>query len=141
MPFGYKKLVRNHHSAHSSLVARHDNTWSRHRQHSSSNTGKEAGLAFERAATLQTEKLSEPDDAANTLLEAFKVYRKTDPEDAARVLEKTIRHFTIKGNFRRAATNQMQLAELYELEIGDAKRALPAYEDAASWFESDNAEA
>jgi len=57
------------------------------------------------------------------------------------VLEKTIRHFTTKGNFRRAATNQMQLAELYELEIGDAKRALPAYEDAASWFESDNAEA
>ena len=111
------------------------------RSHPSPHTGKEAGLAFERAATIQTEKLSEPDDAANTLLEAFKVYRKTDPEDAARVLQKTIRHFTTKGNFRRAATNQMQLAELYELEIGDAKRALPAYEDPASWFESDNAEA
>ena len=49
--------------------------------------GKEAGLAFERAATIQTKNLSEPDDAANTLQEAYKAYRKTDPEDAARVLQ------------------------------------------------------
>jgi len=50
-------------------------------------SGKEAGLAFERAATIQTQNLSEPDDAANTLTEAYKAYRKTDPEDAARVLQ------------------------------------------------------
>ncbi len=29
----------------------------------------------------------EPDDAANTLQEAFKSYKKSDPEDAARVLQ------------------------------------------------------
>ncbi|KAI9773753.1 MAG: hypothetical protein M1835_006113 [Candelina submexicana] len=103
--------------------------------------GKEAGLAFERAASIQTKNLNEPDDAANTLVEAFKNYRKTDPEDAARVLDAAINHYTMKGNFRRAATHKQNLAELYEVELGDQKRAVESYETAAGWFESDNAEA
>ncbi|KAI9717031.1 MAG: hypothetical protein M1812_004966 [Candelaria pacifica] len=103
--------------------------------------GKEAGLAFERAASIQTKNLNEPDDAANTLIEAFKTYRKTDPEDAARVLDAAINHYTMKGNFRRAATHKQNLAELYEVELGDQKRAVESYETAAGWFESDNAEA
>ncbi|KAI9804625.1 MAG: vesicular-fusion protein S17 [Piccolia ochrophora] len=103
--------------------------------------GKEAGLAFERAATIQTKNLNEPDDAANSLTEAFKTYRKTDPEDAARVLEQAITHYTMKGNFRRAATHKQNLAEVFEVEIGDQKRAIEAYETAAGWFEGDNAEA
>ncbi|GAE00118.1 vesicular-fusion protein sec17 [Paecilomyces variotii No. 5] len=102
---------------------------------------KEAGLAFEKAAAIQTQNLNEPDDAANTLQEAFKVYRKTDPEDAARVLSSAIQHYVGRGNFRRAATQQQHLAEVYETEIGDMKKALDAYEKAAEWFDSDNAEA
>lgn len=103
--------------------------------------GKEAGQAFECAAELQTGKLNEPDDAANTLTEAFKAYRQEDPEDAARCLEKAINHYTMKGNFRRAATNKQNLAELYEVTLGDGKRAMEAYDTAAGWYESDNAEA
>lgn len=103
--------------------------------------GKEAGLAFERAAAIQTKNLNEPDDAANTLVEAFKAYRKTDPQDAARVLEQAINHYTMKGNFRRAATYKQNLAELYEVELSDQKKAMEAYELAAGWFEGDNAEA
>ncbi|KAI9791876.1 MAG: vesicular-fusion protein S17 [Peltula sp. TS41687] len=103
--------------------------------------GKEAGLAFERAATIQAKDLNEPDDAANTLVEAFKSYRKTDPHDAARVLEQAINHYTLKGNFRRAATYKQNLAELYEVELGDQKAAMEAYETAAGWYEGDNAEA
>ncbi|KAL8763061.1 MAG: hypothetical protein Q9194_007427 [Teloschistes cf. exilis] len=103
--------------------------------------GKEAGQAFERAASIQTSKLSEPDDAANTLTEAYKSYRKTDPEDAARVLSQAINHYTSKGNFRRAATNQQNLAEIYEIELGDNKRAVEAFDVAAGWYETDNAEA
>ena len=102
---------------------------------------KEAGLAFERAASIQLKNLNEPDDAANTWTEAFKVYRKSEPEDAVRVLAMAIQHYISKGNFRRAATHQQNLAEVYELEIGDPKRALEAYERAAEWFESDNASA
>ncbi|KAL1965577.1 hypothetical protein VTN77DRAFT_5661 [Rasamsonia byssochlamydoides] len=102
---------------------------------------KEAGLALEKAAAIQSKNLNEPDDAANTLTEAFKVYRKTDPEDAVRVLSSAIQHYISKGNFRRAATHQQNLAEVYEVEIGDMKKALEAYEKAAEWFESDNSEA
>jgi alpha-soluble NSF attachment protein len=69
------------------------------------------------------------------------VYRKSDPEDAVRCLDIAINNYTAKGNFRRAATHKQNLAEVYELEIGDMKRALEAYELAAGWFESDNAEA
>ena len=47
----------------------------------------------------------------------------------------------MKGNFRRAATHEQNLAEMYEVEIGDQKRAIGAYATAAEWFESDNAEA
>lgn len=102
---------------------------------------KEAGQAFEKAAVIQTNNLKEPDDAANTLTEAFKVYRKTDPLDAARCLDVAINHYTMKGNFRRAATHKQNLAEVYETEIGDQKKAIESYELAASWFENDNAEA
>jgi alpha-soluble NSF attachment protein len=101
----------------------------------------EAGQAFEKAAQIQQSKLNEPDDMANTLTEAFKVYRKDSPQDAARVLTTAISHYTMKGNFRRAATHQQNLAEVYEMEIGDQKKALDAYETAAQWYESDNAEA
>ncbi|KAK0871753.1 vesicular-fusion protein S17 [Friedmanniomyces endolithicus] len=104
-------------------------------------SGREAGQAFEKAAQLQQSKLNEPDDSANTLVEAFKAYRKDEPEDAARCLEQAIQHYTLKGNFRRAATQKQQVAELYEVELGDGKRAAEAYETAAGWFEADNAEA
>ena len=57
------------------------------------------------------------------------------------MLQSAIHHYTSKGNFRRAATQQQNLAEVFEVEIGDQKRALEAYDIAASWFESDNAEA
>ncbi len=57
------------------------------------------------------------------------------------MLSSAINHYTMKGNFRRAATHQQNLAEVYEVEIGDQKRAIDAYETAAGWFESDNAEA
>ncbi|KAJ4553105.1 vesicular-fusion protein S17 [Exophiala dermatitidis] len=101
----------------------------------------EAGQAFEKAASIQQSKLNEPDDMANTLTEAFKVYRKDSPQDAVRVLAAAISHYTTKGNFRRAATHQQNLAEVYEMELGDQKKALAAYDTAAQWYESDNAEA
>lgn len=56
------------------------------------------------------------------------------------MLSSAIAHYTGKGNFRRAATHQQNLAELYELELGDEQKAVEAYETAASWYEADNAE-
>jgi hypothetical protein len=63
-------------------------------------------------------------------------YRKDDPEAAARCLDKAIAHYCSKGSFRRAATHKQNLAELYEVELGDNTRAAAAYEEAAGWYES-----
>ncbi|OAK98397.1 alpha-soluble NSF attachment protein [Phaeosphaeriaceae sp. SRC1lsM3a] len=103
--------------------------------------GNEAGEAFEKAASVQRQQLNEPDDEANTLTEAFKAYKKDNPEAASRCLDKAIAHYCSKGSFRRAATHKQNLAELYEVELGDNTRAAAAYEEAAGWYESDNAEA
>ncbi|UNI20084.1 vesicular-fusion protein S17 [Purpureocillium takamizusanense] len=101
----------------------------------------EAGKAFEQAAQIQTNKLNEPDDAANTLVDAFKAYRKEDPQAAARCLNVAIDRYCSKGNFRRAATHKESLGELYDQDLGDTKSALEAYEAAAGWYEGDNANA
>lgn len=57
------------------------------------------------------------------------------------MLSSAIQHYVLRGNLRRAATQQQYLAEVYEVELGDMKQALDAYEKAAEWFEGDNAEA
>ncbi|KAI0013285.1 TPR-like protein [Xylariaceae sp. FL0662B] len=102
---------------------------------------REAGQAFEKAAEVQRNQLKEPDDAANTLVDAFKVYRKDNPEDAVRCLEFAVNQYCKKGNFRRAAQHKENMGEVLEVEIGDIKRALECYEAAAGWYEGDNASA
>jgi len=88
-------------------------------------------------------KTDERDDAANTLVEAYKSYRRTDPADAARVLKQAISLFTGKGNFRRAAGYQFNLAELLEQEseLFKPEDALEAYDAAGEWYASDQADA
>ena len=103
--------------------------------------GKEAGVAFEKAAAIQTNNLKEPDDAANTMIDAFKAYKKDDPRAAVRCLEVAINQYCAKGNFRRAASHKENMGELYETELGDIKKALESYEQAANWYETDNASA
>lgn len=102
---------------------------------------REAGQAFEKAAQIQTSKLNEADDAANTLVDAFKVYKKEYPEDAIRCVEIAITQYCKKGNFRRAASHKESLGEVFETQINDMKRAIENYETAAGWYEADNAPA
>jgi alpha-soluble NSF attachment protein len=101
----------------------------------------EAGAAFEKAAGIQTSNLKEPDDAANTLVDAFKAYRQVDPKAAVRCLDVAIQQYCAKGNFRRAAGHKEALGEVYEQDLGDAKAALQCYETAAQWYEGDNSTA
>lgn len=100
-----------------------------------------AGAAFRKAAQVQQKNLSEPLDAANSLNEAFKCYRQTEPQQAASAMSDAIQIYTAQGNFRRAATNMQTLAELYETGLDDQVNALKSYETAANWFSDDNAEA
>ncbi|KUI55251.1 hypothetical protein VP1G_02649 [Cytospora mali] len=104
-------------------------------------SNREAGQTFEKAAQIQINNLKEPDDAANTYVDAFKVYRPESPEDAARCLEFSINQYCAKGNFRRAASHKESLGDVFENQLTDMKRALEAYEAAAGWYESDGASA
>ncbi|KAJ9149283.1 Alpha-soluble NSF attachment protein [Pleurostoma richardsiae] len=104
-------------------------------------SNREAGQAFEKAAEIQTKKLNEPDDAANTLVDAYKAYRKEAPEDAVRCLDVAIQQYCTRGNFRRAASHKESEGELFEVDLGDMKRALECYESAAGWYEGDGATA
>lgn len=100
---------------------------------------REAGAAFEKAAAMQL-KTDEADDAANTFVEASKCYKKEDPNKCIQMLEHAVDRFTKRGNFRRGATYRQQQAEIYEQELMDAPKAMEAYEAAADWLASDNAE-
>lgn len=101
----------------------------------------ESGQAFEKAAQIQTSKLNEPDDAANSMVDAFKAYRTASPQDAVRCLAVAINQYCNKGNFRRAASHKESLGEVFETQLGDLKQAIDAYGTAAGWYESDNATA
>lgn len=102
---------------------------------------REAGQTFEKAAKIEIDNLKEPDEAANTYLDAFKVYRNDSPDDAVRCADFTITRWCTKGNFRRAATQKETLGDMFETQVGDLKRAQEAYEAAAGWYEGDGAAA
>ncbi|AOW03333.1 soluble NSF attachment protein [Yarrowia lipolytica] len=101
--------------------------------------GKLAGECFEKAADAQLQSESK-DEAANSLLEAYKSYRSNSPQEAAKCLEKAIQFFTTRGQFRRGANYKMELGELYEKELEDIPKAMEAYTDAGDWFSEDRAE-
>lgn len=100
----------------------------------------EAGRAFEQAADCQI-KAESPDEAANTLVEAFKSYKLEAPEQAANCLERAISMFVQRGQFRRSANFKTDLGELYENELQDIKKAIQSYEDASEWYKGDSATA
>ncbi|TAQ89164.1 hypothetical protein B7494_g2547 [Chlorociboria aeruginascens] len=102
---------------------------------------REAGQAFEKAAVIQTKQLKEPDDAANTYLDAFNVYKEAEPAYAVRCCEIAIDNYLMKGNSRRAATNEEHLAKVYEIGLGDIEKAAACYEQAADWYWADNGQA
>lgn len=102
--------------------------------------GKKAGECFEKAAEAQL-KADSKDEAASTLVDAFKAYKQEDAASAARCLERAIEFFTLRGQFRRAANFKMDIAQIYEEELFDIPKALQSYQDAGDWFESDSAQA
>ncbi|KAJ4307096.1 vesicular-fusion protein S17 [Collariella sp. IMI 366227] len=101
----------------------------------------EAGNCFIAAADIHEKKLSEPDDAANIMVDAFKVLRKVDPEKALTCIEAAIRRYEGKGNLRRAASHLENVAEMVEVEMGQRKRATNYYDKAARYYEDDGAKA
>ena len=75
--------------------------------------------------------------AAITLLEAWKAYAKASPEDSVRVIEEAIDIISSAGQLNRAAEWESKLAQQFEIELRDPRRALEAYQLAAKWYTSD----
>jgi alpha-soluble NSF attachment protein len=68
---------------------------------------------------------------------AAKAYRKTNPTQACKALEKTIQHSSDQGRFAVAAKYQQEIAEIYESE-GNISLAIENYQIAADLFEGEN---
>lgn len=99
-----------------------------------------AGEQFIKASDIQS-KLSNHNDSANHLVEAYKCFKGVAPLEAIEALKKAIHIFlTQNGQFRRAANFTNDLAELYE-SVGDSENAMGSYEQAGDYFTTDHAEA
>lgn len=81
--------------------------------------------------------MNEKDEAASAYLNAAKVLRRPEPEEAAQCLEVSVRILSERGRFQSAANQQKQLAEIYE-EIGDLRKSMAAYQTAADWYYGEN---
>ncbi|KAJ3278840.1 hypothetical protein HK104_001987 [Borealophlyctis nickersoniae] len=101
---------------------------------------KEAGDAFLSQANVLN-RMNERDEACTAFLNAAKAYRKNDPQGAVHCLQQAVEILTDRGRFQAAATNQKQIAEIYETEIADFEKAMHAYEIAAEWFQGEDSSA
>jgi alpha-soluble NSF attachment protein len=93
-----------------------------------------SGKAFERAAEVHERYLGDPLESAKLLQDAFKSYKEASPADAVRCLLRSSQLYVSKGNFRRAADLQCELATVYETKMEDNSKALEALETAITWY-------
>ncbi|RKP03143.1 hypothetical protein CXG81DRAFT_9913 [Caulochytrium protostelioides] len=100
----------------------------------------EAGDAYMQQAGVLV-RMNERDEAATAYLNASKVFKRISPQQAIAALQQAVEIFTDRGRFSAAASNQEQLAEMYETDVGDIEKAMNAYEIAADWFIGDDAQA
>ena len=61
--------------------------------------------------------------------------------EAVDILKLAILILTEKGRFTAAASNQKQLAEIYENDIVDLQAAMEAYEQAGEWYSGEDSTA
>jgi alpha-soluble NSF attachment protein len=74
------------------------------------------------------------------LQDAYKSYKDISPPDAIRCLDASIKLYTAKGNFRRAADLMCDLADTYE-KSEDLAKALQCLETAITWYNDENIQA
>ncbi|KAJ3187253.1 vesicular-fusion protein S17 [Irineochytrium annulatum] len=98
---------------------------------------KEAGDASLAQADVLI-KMGEKDEAATSYLNAAKAFKKTNPNEAITALQHAVAILTEKGRFASAASNQKQIAEIYENDIGNFEEAKKAYGTAAEWYQGED---
>ncbi|KAJ3225419.1 vesicular-fusion protein S17 [Chytriomyces hyalinus] len=116
------------------LYAKAGNTYKLNKQ------WKESGDAYQSGAHMLL-RMGEKDEAATAFMNAAKSYKKSNPLDAITALTSAVQILIEKGRFSAAASNQKQIAETYETEVGDVKGARDAYEKAAEWYQGEESHA
>ncbi|KAI6047673.1 soluble NSF attachment protein [Pisolithus marmoratus] len=101
---------------------------------------REAGDAYAREAECR-EKCKEINEAANAWWNAAKAYKRGHPDLAVQALGQTITHLTSSGRFRQAADREKEIAQIYQHELNDLRRACDSLERAADWYAQEDATA
>ncbi|KAG6336093.1 hypothetical protein ID866_2990 [Astraeus odoratus] len=101
---------------------------------------REAGDAHAREAECR-EKCNELNEAANAWWNAAKAYKKGYPDLAVQALSQTITHLTRAGRFRQAADREKEIAQIYQHELQDLRKACESLERAADWYAQEDATA
>lgn len=99
--------------------------------------GKEAGDAYVRSADYLIQ-INDRDEGANKYVEASKCYKKSNPEDALRVLKLAVEMLKERGRFHPAAGYMKQLAEIYEADLTDLPNSMKYYEEAADLYSGED---
>lgn len=101
---------------------------------------KESGDAYIAQANI-LKKMKEVDEASTAYMNAAKAFKKTDPKDSIHALQKAVEILVERGRFQSAASNQKQIAELYETDLVDIEKAMHAFELAADWYQAEDSNA
>ncbi|KAF9237319.1 soluble NSF attachment protein [Melanogaster broomeanus] len=101
---------------------------------------RDAGDAFAREAECR-EKCKEANEAANAWWNASKSYKRGYPDLAIQALSQAITHMTANGRFRQAADREKEIAQIYQHELSDLRKACESLERAGEWYSQEDATA
>lgn len=120
---------------------------------------RDAGDAFAREAECR-EKCKETNEAANAWWNAAKAFKRGYPDRkftpytprwskalnlhppvAIPALSQTITHLTAAGRFRQAADREKEIAQIYQHELNDIRKACESLERAGDWYAQEDATA
>jgi len=100
----------------------------------------EAGNAFCEAAGLHL-KQNNKHDAGTMYVDASNCFKKVDPSQAIRCLERTIDLYQDMGRFTTAAKHHISIAEIYESEVSDFEKTIQHYQMAAYYYSGEESKA
>ncbi|KAJ3313723.1 hypothetical protein HDU76_002559 [Blyttiomyces sp. JEL0837] len=101
---------------------------------------KEAGDAYMSQGYILC-RMGEKDEASSAYINASKAFKKTNPLEAINAMGLAVQILTERGRFAAAASNQKQVAEMYETDLNDLQKACEAYEKAAEWYQGEDSHA
>ena len=89
---------------------------------------------YEKAATIQLEKLQNRHEAAQNLVEAGNCWRKAEPKRASHCLLRAIEVYIDLGRVNLVAKQHVTLGEIWEAEAEMAESAIEHFTKAAQIF-------